>query len=66
MRLHGTTDLAPSLLQEVLLEFLPSLPCSSMAGGGEERPLTHLELAPQVGHLVQPMLLNAPAAAPLA
>lgn len=26
----------------------------------------HLELAPQVGHLVQPVLLDAPAAAPLA
>lgn len=28
-------------------------------------PGPHLELAPQVGHLIQPMLLYAPAAAPL-
>lgn len=29
-------------------------------------PRPHLELAPQVGHLVQPVLLDAPVAAPLA
>lgn len=43
------------------------LACVCLGGAGlTPPPEPHLELAPKVGHLVQPMLLYAPAAAPLA
>lgn len=49
------------------LALSPYHPGLCLPGQGGPRPWAgpHLELAPQVGHLIQPVLLYAPAAAPL-
>lgn len=63
-----------TLLKVHAFDTLPRLPqsCSPCGTvmwwcpGHPEGSSPHLELAPQVGHLVQPVLLHTPAAAPLA